>query len=123
MSKLKGKARANARKKAFKQKTNFTPRVNIITPRFTAICHDLFHTMYEDKTIDFSKAPYMIELSGPSFHEGEAVDITNRRTITCITPGQENDPRLDPIQLHVKKGSVEWMTRHQTYVMNVKETA
>tara|TARA_R110000803_G_scaffold9631_1_gene30244 strand:+ start:39 stop:560 length:522 start_codon:yes stop_codon:yes gene_type:complete len=29
MSKLKGKARANARKKAFKQKTNFTPRVEL----------------------------------------------------------------------------------------------
>lgn len=123
MAKLKGKARANARKKAIKQKTNFTRRVNIITPRFTAICHDLFHTMYEDKTIDFSKAPYMIELCGPSFHQGKAVDITNKGSLILLTPGQENDPRIDPIQLHVKKSSVEWMTRHQTYVMNVTKVA
>jgi len=113
----------NIPKKA--KKSNFfgyTPRIRI-DAKFTATCHDLFHTMYEDKTIDFSKAPYDVWLHGPAFHNGEAVDRDKVDTITLVTPGSENDPRLDPIKMSVKKDGVHFATRHQTYVMNVKETA
>ena len=118
MSKLKGKAKANARKKA--RSNNRAPRVNIIDNKFKANCHNLFHSMYEDGTIDFSKAPYDIWLHGPSFHNGKAIDTDKVHTITCITPGQSQSPLLDPIKMTVKTDGVYFATRHQTYAMNVE---
>tara|TARA_R110000744_G_scaffold371802_1_gene483040 strand:- start:501 stop:869 length:369 start_codon:yes stop_codon:yes gene_type:complete len=118
-NKLKGKAKANARKKAQKS-TNRAPRVNIIDGNFKTNCHNLFHTMVADSTIDFSKAPYDVWLHGPAFHNGKAIDRDKVDTITCITPGQAQSPRLDPIKMTVKTDGVNFATRHQTYVMNVE---
>ena len=117
---LKKSMRAKARKEARKSNTTFKDYTLKIDNKFMANCHSLFHTMYENKTIDFTKAPYDIWLHGPAFHRGEAIDINERHCITLVTPGQENDPRLDPIKLRVLPDRVEWQTRKQTYQMNVK---
>jgi hypothetical protein len=122
LSKKRAKKAAKAKARKAKKENNMSIQIgHRIDDKFMANCHSLFHQMYDDNTIDFTKAPYDIWLHGLSFHQGKAIDLDKTWTIDCVTSGTINDTRLDPVKLVVRDGYVEFQTRKQSYRMNVQQ--
>ena len=94
MTKLKGKARANARKKAYKQKIAYgkTQAGQMMGERFVRDAHVALRRMLDADLIKFDEAPYWFWLD-------------------------------DTTRLNVLPNSVEFQTANQTLEIDVRETA